>query len=180
VAVSRMLILPDTAFAAIATILLLALCGCEHSRGTSGQAPKLETVVIGGEKFDLELALDDAARERGMMGRNQIPDHGGMLFVFPDSKVRVQSFWMGHCLVDIDIIFLDRRGFVTATHRMKAEPPRRADESEADYDARMPRYSSGYPAQFVIELKAGTLDRLNIRFEQRIDLDIPRLKAMAR
>ena len=103
-----------------------------------------------------------------------------MLFVFPDSKVGVQSFWMGHCLVDMDIIYLDRRGSVTAVHRMKAQPPQRPDESDDAYRARIPHYSSGYPAQFAIELKSGWLDRLNVKVDQRLTLDLLRLKAMAR
>ena len=114
------------------------------------------------------------------MHRDSIPDDGGMLFVFPDDQVTIQRFWMGYCQVDMDIIFLDRQGRVTATHRMKMDQPRANDESEAEYDARLPRYSSGYPAQFAIELKAGSLDRLNVKVDERIELDLPRLKAMAR
>jgi len=154
------------------------LAGC----GGSGSSPGLETVVIKGETFTLELAADDAARELGLKHRASIPDAGGMLFVFPDSKVSVQSFWMHECLVDMDIIYLDRRGTVTATYRMKARPLRQNGESEAEYQQRMrgDDYSSAYPAQFAIELKAGTIDRLNVRVDDRIALDVARLKAMAR
>jgi hypothetical protein len=41
---------------------------------------------------------------------------GGMLFVFPEP--RMLSFWMYECLIDIDVIFLDASGTVTAIHRM--------------------------------------------------------------
>lgn len=157
-------------------VMLLCLCGCT----SSSSAPASETVKIRGESFDLELAVDDATRERGLKHRETIPDHGGMLFVFPDDKVQVQSFWMHECVTDMDIIFLDPRGFVTAVHRMKREPARLEFESEADYEARLQKYGSGYPAQFVIELKAGSLDRLNIQVDQKIELDVARLKAFAR
>jgi uncharacterized membrane protein (UPF0127 family) len=79
----------------------------------------------------------------------------------------------------MDIIYVDPAGYVTATHHMKAESPRGADESETEYDRRMPRYSSAYPAQFAIELQAGSLERLNVRVEDKIALDTARLKAMA-
>lgn len=160
----------------------LALAGCSNGDASGSTAPpvKKEKVVIGGETFDLELAIDPKSREKGLMHRDHIPDHGGMLFVFPDAQVGVQRFWMGHCLVDMDIIYLDRRGTVTAVHRMKHQPPQREDETDAQYKARVPHYSSGYPAQFAIELKAGSLDRLKIKVDQRIQLDLPRLKAMAR
>lgn len=167
-----------SALAALAlTIVVLSRCG---PTGTTTRGPAgTETVKINGETFHLELAADEPLRTKGLMYRDQIPDHGGMLFVFPDAQVMVQSFWMGNCLVDMDIIYLDRRGFVTATHHMKAEPPRGPNESKSDYDRRMPRYSSAYPAQFAIELKAGSLERLNVKVEQKIDLDVARLKATA-
>jgi hypothetical protein len=155
-------------------LLLLAVVapGCARSD------PNVETVVIGGETFHLERAADEAAREQGLMRRAALPEDGGMLFVFP--QVARRSFWMGHCLVDIDIMFLDARGRVTALHRMKAEPPQDPGESDLAYDARMPRYESVYPAQFAIELPAGSLDRLGIRVDDRIELDLQRLKDLAR
>jgi uncharacterized membrane protein (UPF0127 family) len=141
---------------------------------------RYETVQIGGETFELELAVTPRARAQGLMHRSEIPADGGMLFVCPPSEIRVQAFWMSNCLVDMDIIFLDPRGIITAMHHMKVEPPQHPGESLADYENRMPRYSSGYPAQFAIELRAGTLERLNLRVEDKINLDLPRLKAMAK
>ena len=152
-------------------ILLSCVAGCADGR------PGWEKVEIDGETFELELAIDDSSRTQGMMSRQSIPDAEGMLFVFPEAEVL--AFWMGNCLVDIDIIFLDPHGRVTATHRMRAELPRRDDESEAQYDARMPRYESGHRAQFAIELKGGTLDRLPLRVEDKIELDLERLKGLA-
>lgn len=163
--------------AGLASVSLLASCS-PRGGGSTG----LETVVINGETFQLEVVNDNHGRENGLKHRTSIPDHGGMLFVFPDSGVAVQSFWMHECLVDMDIIYLDPRGRVTATHHMLAMPPKGTDESEEQYKDRMREqsYSSAYPAQFAIELQAGSLERLNVKFEQKIELDIPRLKAAAR
>jgi uncharacterized membrane protein (UPF0127 family) len=149
------------------------LFGCEPPA-----APTTETVVLDGNTFHLEPADTDATRERGLMERTAIDDDGGMLFIFPD--VAQRGFWMGHCLIDIDIIFLDSHGRVTATHRMKAQPPQRPDESDSAYRARMPTYPSRMPAQFVIELSPGWLDRLSVRVDDKVSLDLPRLKARAR
>ena len=167
--------IPDIRF-----VQMLAIALCLGACSGSSPSPKSNQVKIKGETFELELAIDDASRERGLKHRESIPDHGGMLFVFPDDKVQIQSFWMHECVVDMDIIFLDPRGFVTAAHRMKREPARLDFESESDYQARLQKYSSGYPAQFAIELKAGALDRLNIHVDQKVDLDVARLKALAR
>lgn len=128
--------------------------------------------------FTLEVAADQASIERGLMHRQTIPPGTGMLFIFPD--VRGRSFWMKNCLTDIDLITLDGSGRVTTTHRMKAEPPKREDETDDAYGTRLKKYSSVFPAQFAIELPPGTLDQLNVRVEDKIELDLERLKALTR
>ncbi len=142
------------------------------------QRPTAEVVEIAGERFTLELALDEPARIRGLMERAEIEPGNGMLFVFPDSRER--SFWMANCLADIDLMFLDTRGTVTAVHEMKTESPQGPDESQYEYERRLPHYWSNGPARFAIELTAGSLDRLKVRVNDRIALDLPRLKALAR
>jgi uncharacterized membrane protein (UPF0127 family) len=157
-------------------LLLASACSAAGACGHSQPDANSATVEISGERFTLEIVADDVSRTRGLMGRTDIPADGGMLFVFPRSRSR--SFWMADCLVDMDVIFLDAQGRVTATHRMKVEPPRRSDETPRAYERRLPGYSSGYPAQFAIELRAGTIERLDIGIDRKIELDLPRLKAM--
>lgn len=137
-----------------------------------------EPVVIAGQTFKLEVAADPPARARGLMGRPEIAEHGGMLFVFPQEGYR--SFWMKDCIIDIDIAFLDRRGRIVSVHHMKAEPPKRAVETETQYHARLPGYPSRRPAQFAIELRSGSLDRLKLEPGQVIALDLPKLRKLAR
>ena len=88
-------------------VMLLAavsISGCQRSQLTQ----VTEQVIVAGEQFQLELARDGATRTKGLMGRTQIASDGGMLFIFPTSQVR--SFWMKNCLVDIDVMFLERNG----------------------------------------------------------------------
>ncbi len=138
----------------------------------------IETVVIDGQTFHLELAATPEIRQRGLMFRPEIPHDGGMLFAFPYAEV--QEFWMGHCLVDIDVIYLDPRGRVTATHHMPAEPLKRPTETEEEYAERMPSYSSRLPAQFVIELQGGRLDDLDVSLGETIAIDTRALADLAR
>jgi uncharacterized membrane protein (UPF0127 family) len=63
---------------------------------------------------------------------------------------------------------------------MKKEPPRGADETEAAYEWRLKAYRSQRPAQFAIELKAGSIDRLKLKRGQTVEMDLARLKRMAR
>jgi len=146
------------------------------SRTTQAAAP--ETVRVGAETFTLELAHTAELRAKGLMYRREIAPAGGMLFVFPVPFL--QSFWMGNCLTDIDILFLDPRGRVTAAHEMKAEPLQGPGETYEDYHARLTKYSSRLPAQFAIELAPGSLRRLEVAVGDTVALDIPRLRALAR
>src|SRR5690606_3450982 len=95
--------------------LLLAMCGCDE-RTADGQV-QTQVVKIGDRTFNLELALDDASRYRGLSDRQSLPDDGGMLFVFP--KPRPLQFVMRDCLFPIDILFLDGGGRVVSMHEMK-------------------------------------------------------------
>jgi uncharacterized protein len=149
-------------------------------------ASKTQDVKLNGKTFHLELALDSTTRFKGLSDRTSIDPEGGMLFVFP--RPETLSFVMRDCPVDIDIIFLDGTGRVLATHQMKAESPRTEDEKKLDpatgsnkaYEDRLKKYSSGYDAQFVIELKGGTLDQLNIKKGDKISLDVVKLKQRAK
>lgn len=147
---------------------LLLLVGCRDD--------DVRRVRIGGEAFTMELALTDEQITRGMGGRDRFPEGGGMLFVFDRAELR--TFWMKDCIIDIDVIFIDSRGLVTAVHRMTAEPPQGPDEPNWIYEARLRSYHSRYPAQFAIELPAGSIDRLGVKVEDRIEMDLEGLKAL--
>ena len=140
--------------------------------------PAKEQLTIAGETFRLDLAADTKTRLRGLGGRKKLDDHGGMLFVFRDTQRR--AFWMKDCLFDMDIVFLDDRGRITAGHKMKKEALRGEDESVYAYEQRLKLYPSIRPARFAIELEAGSINRLKLKTGQTIVLDLPRLKKLAR
>jgi len=147
--------------------LLCSACAATGKTGPAG--PRTVAVLIGEDLFHLELAVTPEALDRGLMDRPEIAPDRGMLFIFPDQDVR--TFWMKRTLVDLDIIFLDAEGRVTAMHEMRAEPPRGPGESEWAYYRRLPRYSSRTPAKFAIELKGGTLGILGLVVGDRVFLD---------
>lgn len=134
---------------------------------------------VGGERFKLQTALNDAERRRGLGGVEEIAEDGGMVFAFPVSQKKVQRFYMADCLVDIDIAYLDDSGRVATMYTMPAEPPRGEDESEWDYTDRLPLYSSRVPVRYAVELRAGTLRRLGVKEGDRIGLDLDWLKQQA-
>ncbi len=163
---------------AMALLLAAAAGGTDDKKKPEQKGPPTEKVVIGAETFKLQIAADPKTRTRGLMERTKINDHGGMLFVFRNSMRR--SFWMKNCLVDIDLVFLDRRGRIVALHKMKVQPPRRKSESEGSYHRRLKSYPSRSRSQFAIELKAGSIDRLKLKRGKSIELDFKKLKKLAR
>lgn len=133
-------------------------------------ATKLPTtdVMIGGERFTLEIARDPATQFRGLGGRTAIDPHGGMLFVFayPHST----AFVMRDCPIPIDIAFLDGDGRVLAIHEMQPEPPRGTDESIGAYESRLRQYPSGLPALFAIETAGGRLRARGLHGGDKLEL----------
>lgn len=145
-------------------------------------------VTIDGETFMCEIVADDETRTLGLGGRESMAPDEGMLFSFPNSRLR--SFVMRDCLFDIDIIFLDSAGRIVAMHHMPAEEPIREDETRSysvagvtyagTYEARLKKYSSRFNAQYAIELLGGTLERLEIAEGDRIELDTEYLQSITR
>lgn len=157
----------------------MAAAGCAGaSDPAAAKGPLFEKITLAGQTYSLELARDDKSREKGLGGRASIPDDGGMLFVFPDSAVR--NFWMYDCTIDIDVIYVDPLGFVTAVHTMPAEAPRGKGESVDEYRARLKRYSSVSPAMFAIEIKPGDAKRLGIKPNDKIAADWARIRKLAK
>ena len=138
----------------------------------------LEPVLIDGRLFRLERAVTPAQWEKGLMDRTNIASDGGMIFVYPFAQS--QSFWMANCLVDMDILFLDARARIVNVHEMSAEPPQGDGETTTAYHARLPRYTSKRPAQFAIELRAGSAKELGIGVGETVHFDRARLARMAR
>ena len=152
-------------------LVLVGLLGCEK---TASGPDNIETFQISGQPFQLELAMTNETRKRGLGGRTEIAADGGMLFIFQEA--RVQRFCMRDCLTEMDIVYLDPLGYITAIHTMPVEPPRQEGESDAEYENRLPGYPSGYPAKFVIELAPGTAKKIGLKKGKRVpDLDVDRL-----
>lgn len=175
------------------TLAAAALPGCDEK--VSREVVQLR---LAGRVFHLELANTEQTRFRGLSERTHIEPDGGMLFVFPDNQVQVQGFVMRDCPVQIDIIYLDPLGKVTAMYEMMPEPPRTEAEKALSppvanapawaymnpaYESRLRRYSSLLPAQFVIELRGGVLKELQtagLKVGDVVPLDLLGLKRAAR
>ena len=88
--------------------------------GAVGDAPAgfevLEAVTPSGRtRFFVEVADDDAERERGLMFRKSMAPDRGMLFDF--HTPREVAFWMRNTLIPLDIIYIKADGTVLSIAR---------------------------------------------------------------
>ncbi len=157
---------------------LLAMAGCDE-----GSRAGITSVKINGKTFYLEEAITKTVRNKGLGQRTNIEPNGGMIFGFTDKDVQVQSFVMRDCPIPIDIIYLDGSGRVLSWYEMQPLTPRGPGEGNVGeyneaYERRIEKtkYSSKFPAQFVIELKGGTIPSLNLKEGMQLKFDYEDLK----
>nr|WP_246731499.1 DUF192 domain-containing protein [Methylocapsa sp. S129] len=81
---------------------------------------KLEIVTSTGvHAFSVELARNDAEREKGLMYRRFMPADRGMLFDF--KREEPVTFWMKNTYIPLDMIFISHAGTVVSI-AANAEP----------------------------------------------------------
>jgi uncharacterized protein len=122
------------------SILLLVLLVACWSGKTEG-----DTITLAGSKGEvtvrIEVADEPEEQARGLMGRTELEDGYGMLFVWPESEVR--NFWMKDTLIPLDLIAIDDGKVVSVTtmqpceadpcQRYRTEPARAALEVRAGW-----------------------------------------------
>lgn len=134
---------------------LLLLSGC-----ASASSPWVE---VGGERYKVEVADDDAERARGLMFRDEMATDRGMLFIH--DREEPQAYWMKNTRIALDILFFDNARKLVAQQR--GVPP-------CSLGDRCPPYPSNAAARYVLELNAGEAARLHLQdgAELRLGPDI--------
>lgn len=132
----------------LSRILLLAatllLSSCASAKGA--------WVELGGERFSVEIATDDASRARGLMFRDVLEAGHGMLFVH--DRQEPQAYWMKNTRIPLDILYFDSERKLVAQQR--DVPPCWSGD-------RCPGYPSNVPALYVLELNAGEAARMALK-----------------
>jgi uncharacterized membrane protein (UPF0127 family) len=125
-------------------------------------AVALSTVTVHAPRADLtlEVARTEAQREHGLMDRNTMQPHTGMIFVFADDEP--VAFWMKDTLVPLDMIFIAADGTV---RKVFANVPVVARSLPDD---QIPREAA--KAKYVIELQAGEAAHDGITQGVKLDL----------
>jgi uncharacterized protein len=102
----------------------------------------------GTHDFKVEIAADDASRERGLMNRRYMPADHGMLFEFAQNSP--VYFWMKNTYIPLDMIFISPAGIVTNV----------AAEAEPLSERVIP---SGPPCIAVLEVNGGVAASIGLK-----------------
>lgn len=104
-------------------------------------------------RFDIYLAVDNAQQSRGLMHVRDLPQTTGMLFVY--SRGRIVSMWMKNTFIPLDMVFARSDGTVSSVAQ-NTEPQSLRSIAAIE------------PVTFVLELNAGTAERLFIDEDSRL------------
>jgi uncharacterized membrane protein (UPF0127 family) len=81
------------------------------SAGCADETSATLPLTIGKQVFQVEVATTPGERERGLMGRTQLPANSGMLFKF--EQAAPHCFWMHNTPLPLSIAFIDEQGRIT-------------------------------------------------------------------
>lgn len=98
----------------LAVLLLGAWLSAGATERSDGGIIRLEA---GGHRITAELAMTPAARERGLMQRERLPDNHGMLFVYAQPE-RI-CMWMMNTPIPLAVAFLDSQGVIINIAEMR-------------------------------------------------------------
>jgi uncharacterized membrane protein (UPF0127 family) len=142
-------------------ILFFILGGCLTPQPSQYQTKEplryehpISKVVINGQTVNVELAISQEDRLRGLSNRESLGADQGMLFVFPDYAPR--SFWMKDMQIPLDIIWIKDNQIVGIAYSVATAPPLIA-------------YHSPEPVNYVLEVNAGWAKSFSVTTRTRVE-----------
>jgi len=99
-------------------VLLLAIACASGNPGTPASCPQDQATVSFSKDAQLrvQVAADDASRQRGLMVVTDLPENHGMAFTW--TSPTDTTFWMKDTLIPLSIAFIDQEGKVITISEM--------------------------------------------------------------
>ena len=129
--------------------LFFLVAACSLSACAGARQPWVE---LGGHRYAVELAQDDAERARGLMFRDAMDADRGMLFIHDAQEP--QAYWMKNTKIALDILYFDN------DHKLVSQ---QRDVPPCSLGDACPPYPSNAPARYVLELNAGQAEKLKLQ-----------------
>ncbi len=143
-------------FAAPLALAASTACG----QGNDIVFKRSSLVIVTGNreiKFNVEMATNDAERERGLMFRKELGPYEGMLFDF--YREMPVSFWMKNTLIPLDMVFIAGDGTIRSVHANAVPLSTETIPSE-------------YPVRAVLEINGGSARLLGIKSGDKVRHEI--------
>ena len=134
-----------SAVAAVLLLLCLSTLGLAQEQPQWG-LPRLD-LSAGMHRIDAQVARSPQERQAGLMYRQAMPAHEGMLFVFEEPAI--QCFWMKNTLLPLTAAFVADDGRIVNLANMK---PQTTDS-----------HCSTQPVRYVLEMNQGWFDKKGIK-----------------
>lgn len=150
-----MLLVWALAFVALALAAILY----QHTNAPAAESiARITMVQVGGATVKAEVADTLALQTRGLSGRTNLPEGGGMLFVFEEQGAH--GIWMKDMLFAIDILWATGDGtIITVAERV----------APGTYPQSF--YASSAEARYVLEVPAGFVARAGIKEGMTLELE---------
>lgn len=125
------------------------------------QPAKSGEIMINQARFKVEIADTKGKRSRGLSGKASLAEDEGMLFIF-QSEDRY-PFWMKGVNFPLDFIWIKGDQVVDLSENIPPADPGQRDET-------LPIYAPKEAVDKVLEVKAGTISRLQIKVGDGVKL----------
>ncbi len=144
----------------ISPLALLLAIACTGELEPAAPGYPAAEVTIGIHRIQVEVADTPERLSRGLSGRSGLAEGRGM--VFPYARADRHGFWMVEMHFDIDIVWIRGDRIVDVTARAPHDTP-----------GELPVYRPRAPADLVLEVPAGTVERLGWKIGDRVTVDPP-------
>ncbi|MBK6592836.1 MAG: DUF192 domain-containing protein [Burkholderiales bacterium] len=131
-------------------VVLAAIClahGVAQAQDQAQTQLPRTTLSVGIHQIDTQLATTQEQHATGLMHRQEMPQHEGMLFIFENSTR--QCFWMKNTLLPLTAAFVADDGTIVNLVDMK---PKSLDS-----------HCSAKPVRFVLEMNQGWFAKKGIK-----------------
>ena len=119
-------------------LLMIGLCSMPLFVQAAGPLGRVD-LTIGMYRIDAEVAETSGRRAQGLMGRERLLPHEGMVFVFPAQ--RAHCMWMRNTPLPLSVAFIDEAGRIINIEQMQ---PHTEDN-----------HCAARPARYALEVNAG-------------------------
>ncbi|MGM0439178.1 MAG: DUF192 domain-containing protein [Patescibacteria group bacterium] len=115
-------------------------------------------ISLNGGQLKAQIAATDYQRKKGLSSRKEIAEKEGMIFTFEEEDFH--SIWMKDMNFSIDIIWINSEKEIVDIKR------------NASPDSYPETFRPNKPAKYVLEVKAGFVEKNNLKIGDTLDFDL--------